>query len=62
MQVKIYIQEKYLEELSSFLKAGLNFEHRIDFSTYREDPSDIEVSVFYDDFVRMKDWKINDKN
>lgn len=62
MQVKIYIQEKALEELSSFLNAGLNFEHRIDFSTYREDPSDIEVSVFYDDFVRMKDWKIDDKN
>ena len=62
MQVKIYIQEKALEELSAFLNAGLNFEHRIDFSTYREDPSDIEVSVFYDDFVRMKDWKIDDKN
>jgi hypothetical protein len=63
MQVKIFIQEKDLEELSSFLKTGVNYEHRVNFSTLQEDISDsIEVLVFYDDYTRLKDWKIDDKN
>jgi hypothetical protein len=57
MQVKIYVEEKTLEELSNFLKSSINYEHNIPFSTKNIDQR-VEVFIFYDDYVRLRDWKV----
>jgi hypothetical protein len=63
MQVKIYIKEESLEELSAFLKASVLYEHSINFLPYKDTLSGgVEVSIFYDDYVKLKDWKMKDKN
>lgn len=65
MQVKIYIEEKFLEELSSFL-LSVPYEHSITYYTARPSQSDlgpvVEVSLFYNDYVQLKDMKIANKN
>ena len=62
MQIKIFVHETDLEELSLFLKSGINYEHNVDFMTYFDEVpwngQGVEVSVFYDDYVRLRDWKM----
>ena len=58
MQVKIFVKEDQLEELSSFLKSGFPFEHSIDFNTQPVEGT-VEVQVFYDDYVTLDTWRIH---
>jgi hypothetical protein len=56
MQVKIFVKEEQLEELSSFLKSSIPFEHGIDFDTQPVEGA-IEVQVFY--YVTLDTWRIH---
>jgi len=65
MQISIFVKKQDLEELSRFLKCGVNYEHSVEFSDQPSfgrsnfSSSYIETILFYDDYVRLVDWKIN---
>ena len=65
MQVKIYIEEKFLEELSNFL-LSIPYEHGITYYTARPSQQDqdpvVEVSLYYNDYVQLKNMKIENKD
>lgn len=62
MQITIYTRPEYLEEMSNFLKSDIPFEHNIpmyqkNILTLLSFPY-VEVALFYDDYVRLKDFKL----
>lgn len=58
MQVKIFVKESQLEEVSRFLKSGIPYEHDIEFDT-RPTENSVEVQVFYDDYVALDTWRLH---
>jgi hypothetical protein len=64
MQISIFVRKQDLEELSSFLKNSFPYEHSIEFVDQpnfgRSNFSSnyVEVTLFYDDYVMLNDWKI----
>lgn len=56
MQVKIHVHRFYLEELSYFLKSEIPYKHTILFTDHGGDSSMSEICLFYDDYVRLKDF------
>lgn len=62
MQITIYTKPENLEELSNFLTTDIPYEHNIKF--YEKCPSSIigphftEVTLFYEDYVRLNDFKM----
>jgi len=66
MQIKIYVEENFLDELSNFLRATVPYEHSIKY--YLDRPAKrvsgpvAEVSLFYDDYVQLKNMKIESKD
>ena len=63
MQIKIHLDEQYLEELANFLQADIKYEHSIDFYKNRGSTPAfsnlVEVHIYYPDFVSLVDWKMN---
>jgi hypothetical protein len=62
MQITVYTRPEYLEEMSNFLKSDIPYEHNIpiyqrNILTLLSFPY-VEVSLFYDDYVRLKDFKM----
>jgi hypothetical protein len=62
MQIKIYVEESFLDELSNFLRATVPYEHSIIYFIERPTKHTLgiiaEVSLFYDDYVQLKNMKI----
>jgi hypothetical protein len=58
MQVKIFVNENQLEEVSRFLKSGIAYEHNIEFDTNPVENS-VEVQIFYEDYVTLDTWRIH---
>lgn len=63
MQISIFVKRHDLEELSSFLKSAIPYEHTIEF---HEQPNFgrsnfssnyIETILFYDDYIMLNDFK-----
>jgi hypothetical protein len=62
MQIIIYTRPEYLEEMSNFLKSDIPYEHNIPIYdkgilSLLSFPC-IEVSVFYDDYVKLMDFRM----
>lgn len=62
MQIIIYTRPEYLEEMSNFLKSDIPYEHNIPIYdkgilSFLSFPY-IEVSVFYDDYVKLMDFRM----
>jgi hypothetical protein len=64
MQIKIYIEEKFIDELSNFLKSQIPYEHSITYYTFQpaRKLTTLEVNLFYEDYVKLKDMKIENNN
>jgi len=60
MQVKVYIREESLEELKQFLLSNVQYQHSIEFDSHENTLSGVEVYLFYNDFVRLRDCQIED--
>ena len=64
MTITIYVNESSLEELSNFLKAGIKYEHTIEYSLNLWTLSTTlhintcHVHLFYDDYVALKNWQM----
>jgi hypothetical protein len=62
MQITIYTRPEYLEEMSKFLASDIPYEHTI--PIYNKSALTllsfpwVEVSLFYDDYVKLKDFKM----
>jgi hypothetical protein len=65
MQITIYTRPEYLEEMSNFLTSDIPYEHTIPVYTKSVlvflSFSYIEVTLFYDDYVRLMDFKLEDR-
>jgi hypothetical protein len=65
MQITIYTRPEYLEEMSNFLTTSLPYGHNIPVYTKSIlsllSFSYIEVTLFYDDYVRLMDFKLEDR-
>jgi len=61
MQITIYTKPESLEELANFLSTDIPYGHNIPVHTERgivTFQNLIEVSLFYDDYVRLMDFKL----
>jgi hypothetical protein len=62
MQITIYTKTKSLEELANFLSTDIPYEHNI--PIYKNSLLGVlsfsytKVSLFYDDYVRLMDFKL----
>lgn len=62
MQISIHVIINDLPELAKFLKSDIPYEHTVDYSlTKKVRTPDVVVQLFYDDFVKLEDWKIKSR-
>jgi hypothetical protein len=65
MQIKVFVKRQDIEELANFLKSPIPYEHNIEFNDQISfgrshfNSSYLEVSMFYDDYVLLNEWKIS---
>lgn len=66
MQIQILVREESLEELAHFLRADIKYQHTISwYPSYTENILSFpvhKVSLFYDDFVMLRDMQMNTDN
>lgn len=62
MQITVYTRPEYLDEISKFLISEIPYEHSIPIYTKSTltllSFPYVEVSLFYDDYVRLIDFKM----